>query len=58
MRNDDLWYLIGIFAWLGIIALAMPGCSDRRSPTDPNAFSAKTFWADKERWSGGDGGGP
>lgn len=40
------------------VMLVVTGCGDRRAPTDPNAFSAKTFFAEKDRWSGGSEGGP
>lgn len=47
---------ISISLAIAVLAVSLLGCS-RQAPTDPNAFSAKTFWGEKERWSGGSDGG-
>lgn len=53
--------VFGICAAVVFLAISLlSGCGDPRATKhDAAPLNAKTFWAERERWSGGsDGGGP
>lgn len=59
MSPFQVYARITLLLTFGVIALFwVTGCGDRRQrPTDPNAFSAKAFFAELDRRSGGSEGG-